>query len=78
MLNYNIVMLACQYGSTKILEYLYSDVVGVSSDPRETKRKLLNSHRPTHGGIQAVHLACFLGDLQILEILKEKFNADFS
>ena len=77
MLNYNIVMMACQYGSIKILNYLYSDVVCMSSDPRETKRRLLISHKPTRGGIQAVHLACYLGDLDILRILKDKLNADF-
>lgn len=32
-LNYNIVMLACQYGAFKILEYLYEKVVVPSKNP---------------------------------------------
>ena len=36
-LNYNIVMLACPYGSIKILEYLYEKVVLKSKDPQKTK-----------------------------------------
>jgi len=41
MLNYNIVMLAIHYGSKKILEYLYINIVGRSSDPRKMKKDLL-------------------------------------
>jgi hypothetical protein len=40
-LNYNIVMLACQYGSYKILEYLYEKVVVTSKNPAQTKKDLL-------------------------------------
>ena len=77
MLNYNIMLMACQYGSIKILEYLYTNVVGKSSDPRQTKKDLLYSKKPTLGGIQAEHLAFFLGNLDVLKILKEKFSSKF-
>ena len=77
-MNYNIVMLACHYGSIRILEYLYEKVISKSSDPKSVAKYLLKTSQDTESGIQAVHLACFLGKLDILKILFEKFNADFN
>lgn len=48
-LNYNIVMLACQYGSYKILEYLYEKVVVPSKNPNQTKKDLLSKCANTEG-----------------------------
>lgn len=31
----------------------------------------------SEGGIKAVHLAAFFGNLEILRILRDKFDADF-
>jgi hypothetical protein len=94
----SIVQLCCHYNSPNILNYLYSDVIGKSPNPRETKKELLdgrcgstctnNGHNVcthevgsesscTEGGIKAVHLAAFFGNLNILRILKDKFDADF-
>ena len=38
----------------------------------------MQGNRETEGGVCAVHLVCYLGNLDILKILLEKFNADFS
>jgi ankyrin repeat protein len=69
-------MLCCHYSSPRILNYLYTEVVGNSPNPREAKKELLDSVC-SDDGIKAVHLAAFFGDLEILRILKDKFDADF-
>ena len=78
MLNYNMVMLACHYESVKVLNYLYYNVVKRSPNPIEMRKDLLRTVRETQSGIQAVHLACFFGNLEILTILHTKFKADFN
>lgn len=42
-LNYNVVMLACQYGSAKLLEWLHDNVVLRSQNPKKTRLDLLQS-----------------------------------
>ena len=37
---------------------------------------MINQERQSKGGISAIHLACMLGNLDILRILHFKFNAD--
>lgn len=75
-LNYNMVMLACHYGSTKILKYLIEKVANSDSNPAKIKREL--SHlKVSLGGIQPSHLACFIGNLDILKKLNERFDVDF-
>ena len=71
-------MLACQYGSAKILNYLHDNLIAKSKNPEEIKRLLLETTKQADNGIQAVHLACFFGNLDILDILHTKFNADFN
>ena len=67
-------MLACQYNSVKILEYLYEQVVLKSNNIEQTKRRLLaNDELLAKCGISAIHLACMLGNLDILRILHFKF-----
>jgi ankyrin repeat protein len=70
------VQLCCHYNSPKILNYLHTNVVGSSPNPRETRKDLL---RPvcSEGGLKAVHLAAFFGNLQILRILNDIYDADF-
>ena len=78
-LNYNIMMLACHYGAIKILHYLWDDVILKSEDPAGTRRKLLiGDSKKMKGGIQVVHLASMLGNLDVLRILSFKYNADFN
>ena len=71
MLNYNVLMLACLYGSVAILDYLVDDVIGRSADPEERKDQLLTARRAAEGqvGIQAIHLACFFGEVDVLTAL---------
>jgi hypothetical protein len=52
------------------LNYLYTNVVGKSPNPREDKKNLLSAVC-SEGGIKAVHLAAFFGYLEILKILND-------
>jgi ankyrin repeat protein len=69
-------MLCCHYSSPRILNYLYTNIVGNSPNPKSAKKELLD-FVCSEGGIKAVHLAAFFGNLEILRILSEKFDADF-
>lgn len=69
-------MLCCHYNSVKVLNYLYTNIVGNSPNPREVKKELL-SPKCAEGGVSAVHLASFFGNLEVLRILSDKFDADF-
>jgi hypothetical protein len=74
-------MLACQYGSPAILNYLIEQVIPKSENPELIKRKILGEDLPldkkAKGGVHAVHIAGLLGNLEILRILHFKFNANF-
>lgn len=72
-MNYNIMMLACHYGSTRILNYIYDELILTSTSPSDALNQLLSSSVETDSDIQAVHLACFLGNLEILNILHHKY-----
>jgi len=76
-LNYNVVMLACQYGSKNILEWLFQNIVLKSKNPEQTRQDLVCSKKHAASNIQAVHLACMFGNLEVLRILYFKFQADF-
>ena len=76
-LNYNMVMLACHYGSINVLNYLVEKVAHLDSNPKHVKRDLTHL-KYSLGGIQPSHLACFIGNLQILRILKNKFYVNYS
>jgi len=71
-------MLACQYKAVKVLKYLANDIANNSKDPNKCKQDLLGTRNETQVSINAAHLACYLGDLDILEILDNQFNADFN
>lgn len=75
-LNYNILMLAIHLSSVKILDYLYEQVIKPSPNPAQLKTKLLESTL-NKGGIMASHLACMIGNLDVLRILRFKYDVDF-
>ena len=75
-LNYNMVMLACHYGSTGILNYLIDKVANSNSNPDKIKKDLTHL-KVSLGGIQPSHLACFIGNLDMIKILQKRFDVDF-
>ena len=42
------------------------------------KKDFLKTSIETESGIEAVHLACFLGKLDILTVLSQQFDANFN
>ena len=48
-----------------------------SNNPEQTRKDLVCSKKHAASNIQAVHLACMFGNLEVLRILYFKFQADF-
>lgn len=69
-------MLAIHLHSVKVLEHIHDQIIMKSPQPAQLKQKLLQSHQ-NQGGITAAHLACMIGNLDVLRVLKFKYDADF-
>ena len=65
-------MLAVQMKSPKVLNQIYERLSELNYD---TNYLLENE---IENGIAPIHMACYNGNLEILEILHEKFKANFN
>lgn len=71
-----MVMLAIHLSAVKILEYIFDQYIMKSQNPMVLRQKLLFAH-DIKGGVYAPHLAAIVGNLDVLRILKFKYDADF-
>jgi len=71
-------MLACFYGSISILNHIADFVIKQGDNSHRLKSDLLKPYTQNTTGFEAVHLACYIGNVDLLKILHYRFNADWS
>lgn len=66
----NLLQLVCHEEAITILKFMAEQLANDS----ETK-KIISTFRDAHLGSQAIHLAATTGNIQIIEILIDKFHS---